>query len=261
MFGGITHSEIWEGQFIEIILENTRGQKFLFANIYKPPHDNTANYQQFINELTPLLTTISNNSSDFNIDLLKIKDKPIFSEYFDGISSLSFFPYITLPTRFSDMNCTLIDDFLCKLSHRISDATAGILINSISDHLPYFISLDINIYKNNIPKFIQIKHQSAQAIAYFKLEIANANIYNKLDLSLQADPNRNYNILQQTIAYAIKKHLPTKTVKYNKHKHKKSAWITTALIEINYTVHSRKLILIPNLITSPKPTYERITIF
>ena len=128
------------------------------------------------------------------------------------------------------MNSTLIDNFLCKLSHRISNATAGILINSISDHLPYFILLDINIYNNKIPKFIQIKHQSAQAIANFKLEIANANIYNKLDLSLQADPNRNYNILQQTIAYAIKKHLPTKTVKYNKHKHKKSAWITTALV-------------------------------
>ena len=137
MLDGITHSEIWEGQFIEIILENTRGQKVVLGNIYRPPHDNNAKYQQFINELTPLLTTISNNYSDviiagdFNIDLLKMKDKPIFSEYFDVISSLSFFPYITLPTRLSDINCTLIDNFLCTLSDRISNATAGILIKQI----------------------------------------------------------------------------------------------------------------------------------
>ena len=73
------------------------------------------------------LTTLGNHNSDviiagdYNIDLLKINDKPMFSDYFDAITSLSFFPKIAFPTRFTDTNCTLIDNFICKLSHRISN--------------------------------------------------------------------------------------------------------------------------------------------
>ena len=165
------------------MFENSCVKNLLLGNIYRPPHDNNANYQQFIHELTPLITTLGNHHSDviiagdYNIDVLKINDKPMFSDYFDAITSLSFFPKITLPTRFADTNCTLIDNFICKLSHRISQATAGILISQIYDRLPYFISLDnVNISSNNgFPKYVQIKRRRAQDIDNFRDERANAN--------------------------------------------------------------------------------------
>ena len=104
-------------------------------------------------------------------------------------------------------------------------------MSRISDHLPYFISLEyITIKKKKIPKFIQTTNQSATNIANFKHEIIIANILNKLDLSIDANPNINYNIPEHTIVNALKKHLPTKTVMYNKHKHKKSGWMTNGLI-------------------------------
>ena len=104
-------------------------------------------------------------------------------------------------------------------------------MSRISDHLPYFISLEyITIKKIKIPKFIQTANQSATNIANFKHEICIANILDKLDLSIDANPNLNYNILEHTIVNALKKHLPTKTVKYNKYKHKKSGWMTNGLI-------------------------------
>ena len=122
-------------------------------------------------------------AGDFNINLLKIHEKPLFNDYFDAITAISFLPNITLPTRFFDRNGTLIDNFLCKLSNRISQASAGILMNRISDHLPYFITLDnITIKKIKIPKFIQTTNQSATYIANFKHEICIANIQNKLVL-------------------------------------------------------------------------------
>ena len=162
--------------------------------------------QQFIDEFIPFLATLGNNNrdvviaGDFNINLLKIHKKPLFSDYFDAITAISFLPKITLPTRFSDHNGTLIDNFLCKLSNRISQASAGILMSRISDHLPYFISLEyITIKKIKIPKFIQTTNQSATNIANFKHEICIANILNKLDLSIDANPNINYNILEHTI--------------------------------------------------------------
>ena len=51
------------------------------------------------------------------------------------------------------------------------------------------------------------------------------------DLSIDADPNRNYDVLEHSITSAINKHLPTKTIKFNKHKHKNSNWITQGIIK------------------------------
>ncbi len=44
----------------------------------------------------------------------------------------------------------------------------------------------------------------------------------QLDNSPTANPSDNYNILHNIIENAVNKHLPSKTVKYNKHKHRKN---------------------------------------
>ena len=57
------------------------------GNIYRPPRDLNVNYKQFIDEFSLLLSTFDQNNSkviiagDFNINLLKIKQKEIFSEF------------------------------------------------------------------------------------------------------------------------------------------------------------------------------------
>ena len=58
-----------------------------------------------------------------------------------------------------------------------------------------------------------------------------AQILTNFDRSIDADPNRNYDILEHTITSAINKHIPTKTIKYNKHKHNKSNWIHKGTIK------------------------------
>ena len=111
------NSNICKGQFIEIYCHS---KQILIGNLYRPPLDINENYMQFINEFTPILDKLSKLKSevsiagDFNIDLLKIYDKPVFSESFDLIIALGFFPKITLPTRFSDRRGTLINNFLYK---------------------------------------------------------------------------------------------------------------------------------------------------
>ena len=112
-----------------------------------PPRDTNDNYNQFINEFVPILFEFGKSKIDvviagnYNIYLLKVLEKPVFSEYFDAVTARNFSPKITLPTRFSKRSCTLIDNFLCKCSHRLSESIAGILLNKISDHLPYIPSL------------------------------------------------------------------------------------------------------------------------
>ena len=52
----------------------------------------------------------------------------------------------------------------------------------------------------------------------------------KIDTSLTADPNINYNIIHDVIEKNRKTHMTSKLVKYNKYKHKKSKWITSGLL-------------------------------
>jgi len=57
--------------------------------------------------------------ADYNIDLLKINYRPVISEYADTITSYVYFPKITLPSRLSNYNDTLIDNFLRNLSKEL----------------------------------------------------------------------------------------------------------------------------------------------
>jgi hypothetical protein len=52
----------------------------------------------------------------------------------------------------------------------------------------------------------------------------------KIDCNPAADPNSNIRVLHELIASAIEKNTTTKTVIFNKHKHKKSDWITTGIL-------------------------------
>ena len=123
-----------------------------------PPRDMNENYQTFIDEFTSVLYDLQKRkcgvviAGDYNIDLPKVKQKTIFNQYLDTPISLSFFPKITLSTRLLNKRGTLIDNFLCKFSHGFLQTTAGIVPCGISEHFPYFLSLDISPYTNKNPQ-------------------------------------------------------------------------------------------------------------
>ncbi len=99
-----------------------------------PPKDVLEKYNEFSYEFGQILNTLETNNTEsiitfnFNIDLLKINEKQVFSEYFDILTNHSFYHKITLPTRLSKKHGTLIDHFLCKLTETTLDTTSGILI-------------------------------------------------------------------------------------------------------------------------------------
>ena len=80
-------------------------------------------------------------------------------------------------------------------------------------------------------KSITIQKFDSHSVQSFKATVASANIYNNLNKEISADPNINYNIIQDTITAAKAKSFPVKTFKYNKHKQKNSQWITQGLIK------------------------------
>ena len=155
----------------------------IVGNIFRPPRDVLQNYQTFTSELASIITVLSKSkcevvlSGDYNIDLLKLNDNTNISDFFDTITSLTFYPIITLPTRFSDRRCTLIDNFICKFSPEIMNSTTGILTNNISDHQPYLINIHNLTTTQKTPTFIHINTQNYNSMNNFKMKIGNANIY------------------------------------------------------------------------------------
>ena len=135
------------------------------------------------------------------------------------MTECSYFPKITLPTRLTARSGTLIDNIYVKLSEQSISATSGIFTSKLSDHQPYFLIFENMLKREKPPKFVKIYKETPDAINNLCQEINDANITAKLDCSESADPDSNYNILNDLILTAKDKHLPTKIVKFHKHKH------------------------------------------
>ena len=159
-----------------------------------------------------------------------MNDNANVAEFFDIMTSNSFFPSITFPTRFSENNGSLIDNFFCKLSQISMLSTTGILVNQLSDHHPYFISLNTVITRKECSKFIEIHDNSDAVVDKFLLDLQNLNILEKIDTDPYANPNENYDILENIINKAKDENMPKKTVRFNKYKNCKSKWITSGIL-------------------------------
>ena len=145
------------------------------------------------------------------------------------VVSCGFIPRITLPTRVTENSKTLIDNCFVNLHNlnNLSGLSAGILLQQVSDHQPYFICLDWLQLSKTRQLFVKIRNATSTAKEAFKQTIAETCT---LDKFTSNSPNVNVGVLQNLINSSMNKHLPQKLVKYRKHKHKKSEWITQGII-------------------------------
>ena len=205
-------------------------------------------------------------AGDYNINLLELAKRNIVNKYFTFITSYNFYPHITLPTRFSRSNATLIDNFLCKSSEVLSSATSGILIDKFSDHQPYFICLKNKKKYNKPQKYITINKLNTENIHKFETELASANLLNSLDHDLDADPETNYNIFEVIIDNHRTERFPNKIIKFNKLKHKQNSCISIGIlksIKFRNDLYRRMRISPPdgeahNIIAANLHTYNKI---
>ena len=62
-------------------------------------------------------------------------------------------------------------------------------------------------------------------------DLEELNIYEKLHTSAHRRPEENYGTLLILLSTAKDKHLPTKTVKFNRRKHKKAKYMTNGILK------------------------------
>ena len=173
-----------------------------------------------------------NNSSiitgDINIDLLQINERVEIKKYFDLFVTRGFFPKITLWTRPSKYNASLIDQLFCKLNNPKQHLVSCIIQTQISDH--YFSLIDILKQKHHKPKFVKMNSMCADSFNMFCSDIRDSMKNTIWNNDLFHDPNGNYETFEKLLVDAKDRHFKAKTVRFNRYRHKISPWATTGIL-------------------------------
>ena len=107
---------------------------------------------------------------------------------------------------------------------------SGILINDISDHKMIFTYIEKTAYVEKFKKFIETEKRDEISIQNFTDKLKNVHIYHQLLEMNEANLEEKYEKLAAILKCAKDKHMPKQIVKYNKKKHKKSKWMTRAIL-------------------------------
>ena len=154
-----------------------------------------------------------------NINLLKINVNPSYNLFYETLTTHSFMPLITLPTRLSDTCDTLIDNIFANNSDQ--HHTNCILTRVVSDHQMTCCLLSKNTIEKTTNLLIEV-----ETINQHTLE----NIYSKLYHNGEATVNENCEIFINILLEAKNKHIPKIMRKNNKRKDKKEKWMTSELL-------------------------------
>ncbi|MEE8341005.1 MAG: reverse transcriptase family protein, partial [Candidatus Neomarinimicrobiota bacterium] len=237
-------STTYENQFIKI--PTPEGNKnIILGNVYRNPkikyQSATNSLKTFIKEFKNGLNSVSKTNAnilvagDFNIDLLKVNTDVNSCTHFDALMSLGFLPSITLPTRFSPQHGTssLIDNIFIRTPDLTTKFSAGVYTSKISDHFACFISIALLESKqrlsNTPPKFVTLISDKPENYEKFKHNIINSNIMTKFDSS-PSTLNKNYETFENIVDESKADAFPTRTVRFNRYKHKINDWITNGII-------------------------------
>ena len=102
----------------------------------------------------------------------------------------------------------------------------------MSDHLPYFYSIKMKV--NHPPKSRRHKYYrkyDGKSLKNLYNDLNATDIISFLNHDMHTDPNINYNIFENILITAFNKNIPLRKVKFDKHKHKKSKWVTNGIIK------------------------------
>lgn len=118
-----------------------RNVKFLIGCIYRPPSGDCGLYMNHMdNALQRLSTPLYAENficGDFNFNMLESQNDLKCLEFMNMMSSYSYIPLITKPTRINDIsgNHALLDNIFIRNSFSF---VPGVIMFSISDHYPIF---------------------------------------------------------------------------------------------------------------------------
>ena len=101
------------------------------------------------------------------------------------------FPKITVPTRSSESNASLIDQMLCKFKDPKQHLLSCVVKSSLSDHFPYISIFDLLKIVRHRPKFVQINRSDEDSFKALNNEVHSRLLNSNMNPDLFCDPNEN----------------------------------------------------------------------
>ena len=239
-------TESLESLFIEVPQYDKNSKHVVIGVLYKPPG---CKFSDFLETFESILQCINNEHKpclllgDFNVNLLSLDISNNVKGFYDTLVSYNMLPLIQIPTRITRNTATLIDNIFCNID---GACTQGVLIADFSDHLPVFVSTNINLNSStpaeNTPKYISKRVINDCNIARF------CQYLNEINFELgvySADVNKAYEVFMDKINNAYNKSFPMKTVKMKKEN--KNPWFTSEIKKMS----KKKLKLYKKFLGSP----------
>ena len=260
---------LWEGLTLKIegdLLPDTT----TIHTVYRPPREKSGkdaikhareNHHDFMTEFQPYIDSIKNSNSntillgDLNYNLLETNTNSQVQEYFDLLTTNGFLPQITAPTKINRLSCNLYDHIFTKVSPNFI-LDSGILITSLSDHLPTFLSISSFGSKTSKPKYKTIKDLSESNMNKVLHKLEDLMQKTKYETCLSKDPNINHTLLSDIIDTAMAE-IPLKRIKITKYNTKNSPWITQGLLNSIKTRDRLYRQLIKTKSSSPSYTVKK----
>ena len=229
-------SRFFDGIFLSVKGEGIK--PFLLCNIYRAPRNDVGSIGSFLNEFKPIMQTFEKKfknivvCGDFNLNLIKVNEQEKYSDFLCFMLSIGLCPKITLPTRFAKYSASLLDLIFIRNEDDFLRSTtkSGILHSAISDHCGCFSVLRTPEPLKKGNTFVEIMNTDPQSLDNFAVALNDLDLISMLNRDVFSDPNVTYAKIENALLECINKYLPTKRVKFNKYKHKKTSWITNGLL-------------------------------
>ena len=168
--------------------------------------------------------------------MLKVNSEQSVTDYFDMICLNDFLPQVTLPTRFTDNSCTLIDQILTCPPQKsgileASKISSAVLLKRFgnSDHQPCLLAIDLQLTKIHPPKFITYRKPKENAKEQLKANFEGRNVNEKLEGSACA--NESYKVIIENLSEAYEETYPKKTMRFRRDRHKIKKWMTDEILD------------------------------
>ena len=235
---------------LTIELTYSTKMKFILSNIYRTPTQSNELTQNFVGSLDTHLNNISNMNKnsiiflDSNIDLLKLNEQNLVSNYFNTILSIGFNQVIGKATRMQGTSHSLIDHILVN-SHNVN-SIAGTLISDISDHFITFFAQAELI--PNSPVIAKTTRKITDAKINTFREALNCVGWGSVLAKSEVD--QSFEDFWGTFKILFDLHFPVTAIKFNKNYHKINQFMTNGLL----ISRRQKILLHKKMIADPSLT-------
>ena len=205
---------------------NINKQTVIIGGIYRHPKGEIEHFNNALRNVTNKIKddTLAIVLGDFNINLLSEGSVKVQS-HLNNLLEKNFIPCITLPTRVRDYSTTLIDNIFVKNPRKLiqNKCSSGNLIFDISDHLPNFMFLNVNLPSVKDRPYIRLFTDKRKQLFLDNLGNESALI---TDNDLQ-EVNHSYDVFSNNYLNLFEKYFPY--IKQSKKCFKNKPYITNGI--------------------------------